>query len=55
MADVLKVPDRGALDFIALGGMAIRPDIGIVPFHKATEAAIYVSGGDYKVAANLAN
>ncbi len=51
----LRIPERGALDFLALGGMALRLDPGIVPFRKAREAAIHVSGGEYNVAANLAD
>lgn len=51
----LVIPERGALDLLALGGMAIRLDPGIVPFRKAREAAIHVSGGEYNVAANLAD
>ena len=54
MADRLVIPGRGALDLLALGGMAIRLDPGIVPFRRAREAAIHVSGGEYNVAANLA-
>jgi 2-dehydro-3-deoxygluconokinase len=51
----LAIPERGALDLLALGGMAIRLDPGIVPFRKAREASIHVSGGEYNVAANLAD
>jgi len=53
--DVLGLPDRGALDFLSLGGMVIRLDPGIVPFRKARELAIHVSGGEFNVAANLAD
>jgi 2-dehydro-3-deoxygluconokinase len=51
----LAIPAHGALDFLALGGMAMRLDPGIVPFRKAREASIHVSGGEYNVAANLAD
>jgi 2-dehydro-3-deoxygluconokinase len=51
----LVIPDHGALDLLALGGMAMRLDPGIVPFRKAREASIHVSGGEYNVAANLAD
>ena len=51
----LVIPADGALDFLALGGMAMRLDPGIVPFRKAREASIHVSGGEYNVAANLAD
>ncbi len=53
--DALVIPERGALDLLALGGMAIRLDPGIVPFRRAREVAIHVSGGEYNVAANLAD
>ena len=43
------------LDLVALGALVIRLDTGIVPFHKAHEAAIHVSGAEYNVAANLAD
>ena len=55
MEDRLVIPERGALDLLALGGMAIRLDPGIVPFRRAREVAIHVSGGEYNVAANLAD
>ena len=55
MEDRLVIPERGALDLLALGGMAIRLDPGIVPFRRASEVAIHVSGGEYNVAANLAD
>jgi 2-dehydro-3-deoxygluconokinase len=47
---------RGAeLDFLALGALVIRLDPGVVPFRKASQCAIHVSGGEYNVAANLAD
>ena len=49
MANELGVPDDGALDFLSLGAMVIRLDSGTVPFGKASEAAIHVSGGEYNV------
>lgn len=55
MAHELAIPDRGALDLLSLGGVVIRLDPGIVPFRKAREVAIHVSGGEYNVAANLAD
>ncbi len=33
----------------------VRLDPGVVPFRKATECKIHVSGGEFNVAANLAN
>jgi 2-dehydro-3-deoxygluconokinase len=47
-------PD-GALDFLSLGGLVIRLDPGIVPFRKAHECLIHVSGGEFNVAANLSD
>ena len=45
----------GGLDLLSLGGLVHRLDPGIVPFRKATECQIHVSGGEYNVAANLAD
>jgi 2-dehydro-3-deoxygluconokinase len=47
-------PDRD-LDFVALGALVHRLDPGIVPFRKATECQIHVSGGEFNCAANLAD
>jgi 2-dehydro-3-deoxygluconokinase len=55
MANELGILEGGALDFLSLGGLVIRLDSGTIPFHKATDLAIHVSGGEYNVAANLAN
>src|SRR5262245_29446588 len=51
----LNVPREGELDFLSLGALVHRLDPGIVPFRKATECQIHVSGGEYNVAANLAD
>ena len=51
----LNIPAGGALDFLSLGALVYRLDPGIVPFRKATDCTIHVSGGEYNVAANLAN
>src|SRR4030088_2056940 len=51
----LNIPEAGALDFVALGALVHRIDPGIVPFRKATECQIHVSGGEFNVAANLAD
>jgi len=45
----------GELDLLALGGLVHRLDPGIIPFRKATECQIHVSGGEFNVAANLAD
>jgi 2-dehydro-3-deoxygluconokinase len=51
----LNLRDRGGLDFLSLGAVVHRMDPGIVPFHKASECKIHVSGGEFNVAANLAD
>ncbi len=51
----LSIPESGALDFLALGAMVHRLDPGVVPFRKATQCQIHVSGGEFNVAANLAD
>ena len=43
------------LDFVALGALVNRLDPGIIPFRKAKTLEIHVSGGEYNVAANLAD
>lgn len=57
MANELKIKPaaESSMDFISLGALVHRLDPGIVPFHKATECQIHVSGGEYNCAANLAN
>src|SRR6266513_2677693 len=44
-----------ALDFLALGALVHRLDPGVIPFRKARSFDIHVSGGEYNVAANLAD
>src|SRR5579885_391589 len=48
-------PPGGGLDFLALGALVHRLDPGVVPFRKATECQIHVSGGEFNCAANLAD
>lgn len=55
MAPQLSIPGEGTLDLLSLGGLVIRLDTGLVPFRKAHEAAIHVSGAEYNVAANLSD
>jgi 2-dehydro-3-deoxygluconokinase len=55
MTSHLNVPDGGDFDFLSLGALVHRLDPGVVPFRKASECHIYVSGGEYNVAANLAD
>jgi 2-dehydro-3-deoxygluconokinase len=47
--------DPCALDFLALGALVHRLDPGTVPFRKARSVEVHVSGGEYNVAANLAD
>ncbi len=51
----LNIPQQGALDLVSLGALVHRVDPGIIPFRKATEWRVYPSGGEYNVAANLAD
>ncbi len=51
----LNIPKSGALDFVSLGALVYRLDPGIIPFRKATQCQIHVSGGEFNVAANLAD
>src|SRR3984885_12346123 len=45
----------GALDLLSLGALVHRLDPGIIPFRKASECEIHVSGGEFNCAANLAD
>src|SRR5439155_1460809 len=47
--------DPCALDFLSLGALVYRLDPGLVPFRKARGFDIHVSGGEYNVAAGLAD
>ncbi|MGB6686220.1 MAG: sugar kinase [Terracidiphilus sp.] len=55
MNDGLKIRADGELDFLSLGALVHRLDPGIIPFRKATECKIHVSGGEFNVAANLSD
>jgi 2-dehydro-3-deoxygluconokinase len=55
MTSGLKIPQQGALDFVSLGALVHRLDPGTIPFRKATECKIHVSGGEFNCAANLAD
>src|SRR5208337_4898543 len=55
MSNGLNIPSQGALDLVSLGALVHRLDTGIVPFRKATHCDIHVSGGEFNVAANLAD
>lgn len=51
----LEVPADGMFDLVSLGALVHRLDSGVVPFRKATECRVHVSGGEFNVAANLAD
>ncbi len=51
----LNIKSEGALDFLSLGALVHRLDPGIIPFRKATECKIHVSGGEFNCAANLSD
>jgi 2-dehydro-3-deoxygluconokinase len=55
MNNGLDIRQDGALDFVSLGALVHRLDPGIIPFRKATECHIHVSGGEFNCAANLAD
>jgi 2-dehydro-3-deoxygluconokinase len=55
MSKGLNIPKTGALDFLSLGALVHRLDPGIVPFRKATQCQIHVSGGEFNCAANLSD
>src|SRR6476620_6897873 len=47
--------DACSFDLISLGALVNRLDPGVIPFRKARSLEIHVSGGEYNVAANLAD
>lgn len=51
----LNLRSEGALDFLSVGALVNRLDTGVVPFRKATECKIHVSGGEFNCAANLSD
>ncbi len=51
----LTIAPAGALDFVSLGALVHRLDTGVMPFCKATECKIHVSGGEFNTAANLSD
>jgi 2-dehydro-3-deoxygluconokinase len=55
MSNGLAIPPVGGFDLVSLGALVHRLDPGIIPFRKATECHIHVSGGEFNVAANLAD
>jgi len=55
MSSSLNINPKAAFDFVSLGALVHRLDPGNIPFRKATECKIHVSGGEFNVAANLAD
>jgi len=55
MSNGLNIIKDADLDFLSLGALVHRLDPGIIPFRKATECQIHVSGGEFNVAANLSD
>ena len=55
MSTGLNIRKDAALDFVSLGAIIHRLDPGIIPFRKATECTIHVSGGEFNCAANLSD
>jgi 2-dehydro-3-deoxygluconokinase len=54
-ANGLNILSGGSLDLLSLGALIHRLDPGIIPFRKASQCQIHVSGGEFNVAANLAD
>jgi len=55
MGGGLNIRKDAQLDFLSLGALVHRLDPGIIPFRKAMECKIHVSGGEFNVAANLSD
>jgi len=51
----LDIRPEAALDFVSVGALVHRLDTGTIPFRKANQCAIHVSGGEFNCAANLAD
>src|SRR3989442_7282897 len=51
----LNIRASAAMDLVSLGALVHRLDPGIIPFRKAHDYQIHVSGGEFNVAANLAD
>lgn len=51
----LNIVSAGGLDFLSLGALVHRLDPGVIPFRKASDCRIHVSGGEFNVAANLSD
>ena len=51
----LDIGREGVLELVSLGARVIRLEPGIVPVRKARDLEVHVSGGEFNVAANLAD
>ncbi|MHC4256499.1 MAG: PfkB family carbohydrate kinase [Planctomycetota bacterium] len=51
----LNILEKGELDLLSAGAIIHRLDPGIIPFRKATNFDVHVSGGEFNVAANLSD
>ena len=51
----VRSAESSRFDFLSLGALVHRLDPGIIPFRKARTLDVHVSGGEYNVAANLAD
>lgn len=47
--------DDCQLDFLSLGSLVHRLDPGVIPFRKTRSVNVHISGGEYNVAAGLAD
>ena len=55
MKSRLTIRPAGRLDFASVGALVHRLDPGGAPWRKASHCDIHVSGGEFNVAANLAD
>lgn len=55
MSNALNILEDARLDLVSLGALVHRLDPGVIPFRKASHCDIHVSGGEFNVAANLAD
>src|SRR5438552_13679503 len=55
MSNSMNIRKNADLDFLSLGALVHRLDPGVIPFRKATECQIHVSGGEFNCAANLSD
>ncbi|MEZ5401530.1 MAG: PfkB family carbohydrate kinase [Bryobacteraceae bacterium] len=55
MSNGLGLRADARFDLISIGALIHRLDPGVIPFRKASQCQIHVSGGEFNVAANLAD